>query len=662
MTGREWPRVFHSDVNIFGGNSGHGDVKYVWELNRFHFLPLLGKAWQLTGEDIYARGVVQLIEDWIGANPYKLGINWSSMLELAVRSLSWLHALSLIDGSPALDESARSRIAANLLLHGQCIREHLSTYFSPYNHLIGEAAALYAIGTALETERAKEWLRTGREILETEVPRQWYEDGGTVEQASGYHYFTLGFYLQALLLARANGREHAVLLTSVERAAEFGMHLVRPDGLTSMIGDGDEGHALQLLRPTFWDFRPFTAVVAALTGRADLAHVGGPLPEDAWWLTGISESLQAVPASSSAGTSSSTLLAASGYAIMRSDESAKANWLLFDCGELAHGVRTDDVPSAAHGHADALSIEVCAFGKPALIDPGFYTYNGALPWHTHFRNTEGHNALTVDGRSQAVFRGRLKWSNGPSVKHSDWFASDAFDHIVASHDAWKRLLHIEHFRRVLFLKPNLWIVRDDVVGSGQHAIDRHWHCTAVPRELGPAAFSVDVGAGEALSVQALEDGARMTVRSGLDDPGGGWAATGYETKVSAPYVQVHASLALPATLYTIIEACPNDHPTWAHSRQADRLLLERGDERIVCRFTGSEAPLASRVSWTHSIGGTLMGAGVINGTTLGEEASPVARLAAPGSAGWIRRSPQPSLQSTVALATAGSRSTPEETR
>ena len=38
-----WPSDFHTRVRIFDGNSGNGDVKYVWELNRHQFLRCSGK-------------------------------------------------------------------------------------------------------------------------------------------------------------------------------------------------------------------------------------------------------------------------------------------------------------------------------------------------------------------------------------------------------------------------------------------------------------------------------------------------------------------------------------------------------------------------------------------------------------------------------------------
>lgn len=618
VSGTAWPHVFHTRVNIFGGDVGHGDVKYVWELNRFQYLPTLGKAWRLTGDERFATRAIALIRDWIEANPYKIGINWASMLELSVRSLAWLHTLALVSDAPAL-AAARKSVTASLLMHGQCIHEHLSTYFSPYNHLVGEAAALYAIGRVISTADSQKWADTGSLILEREEGRQWYADGGSVEQASGYHHFTLGFYLQKHLLQRQE-RAQASSDVALERAFDFTARLIRPDGRLPMLGDADEGKALSLQQHHPWDFRSYLAVGASLFRRADWKALAGPhLPVDALWLVGP-EGLQAYDSlTPSLPQAASGLLRASGYAVMRSGWDRDANYLLFDCGELADGVRTDDVSSAAHGHADALSIELTAFGTPLLVDPGFYTYNGPLPWHTYFRDTHAHNALTVDGRSQAVFRGRLKWSHGPHVSIGHWFTSPIADSVSASHDAWNRADgDIVHTRGVLYLKPGLWIIRDEVSGSGEHDVARHWHCTVPPVPSGSSSFDLTAGSAGLLSVAWAETQANLVLSTGADVPDGGWMATGYELREPAPSATVAVRVQLPAVLYTVLQALPGDSQRWVIDSdvRSTGISMRRGEELLVCAYgrQGDTVQTDAEVAWLATDAAGAHRAGIVNGT------------------------------------------------
>ena len=418
LSRNDWPMRFHTGIKIFDGDREHGDVKYVWELNRHQFLTTLGKAYRLSGDHRYASAVVELLQHWIRANPYKVGVNWTSALEVAIRSLSWCQVLEFIHDSSALDSGKRQIILRSLYQHGHYIDNHLSFFFSPYNHLIGEAAALYIIGSLLSwLKPARRWKGKGWAILERELPNQFHADGGTVEQAISYHHFTLGFYLHGFLLRRRLGLEiPSGMEFLLEKAFEFSMYMTRPDGLVPMIGDGDEGKAIDLLQNSIWDFRPLLAIGAVLFQRADFKTIAGPFPPDAAWLLGLEgwkkyESLQ-----DTAPKDNSKVLPKSGYCIMRTGWDRQSHYLSFDCGDIAAGVPKGDIASAAHGHADALSIEVAAYGVPILVDPGFYTYNGDEQWHRYFRETEAHNTIVVDGCSQAEYRGRLKWSHAPDTK------------------------------------------------------------------------------------------------------------------------------------------------------------------------------------------------------------------------------------------------------
>src|SRR5208283_5236598 len=88
-----------------------GDHKVTWELNRHQHLVTLAKAGLLSGNDNdkYVRELVAQWRSWIKANPYPLGINWASTLEVAFRSLSWIWVDQLLAG--AADYAARGGTA-----------------------------------------------------------------------------------------------------------------------------------------------------------------------------------------------------------------------------------------------------------------------------------------------------------------------------------------------------------------------------------------------------------------------------------------------------------------------------------------------------------------------------------------------------------------------
>ena len=188
-------RLFRGTPFGSSTSSSVGDHKVTWELNRHQHFVTLAKAWCLTHDDRYVKELVAQWYDWQRANPYPLGINWGSSLEVAFRSLSWLWAKFLLADCPALPAAFEKDLLRGLARNGLYIENFLSTYFSPNTHLIGEAVALFFIGTLCpEIRLAPRWKRDGWRILEEERGRQVRPDGVYFEQALHYHVYALDFF------------------------------------------------------------------------------------------------------------------------------------------------------------------------------------------------------------------------------------------------------------------------------------------------------------------------------------------------------------------------------------------------------------------------------------------------------------------------------------
>src|SRR5580704_1137718 len=191
-----------------------GDHKITWELNRHQHLVTLAKAWLLTqgqdkkeetNADKYLRELIAQWRGWIKANPYPLGINWGSTLEVAFRSLSWIWVDQLLAGAPE-QSTFHAELAPALAFHGRYIERFLTTYFSPNTHLLGEALALFFLGSLYPwMPRASRWKECGWRIMLREAERQVRPDGVYFEQSLHYHVYALDFFLYARLLAARYG-------------------------------------------------------------------------------------------------------------------------------------------------------------------------------------------------------------------------------------------------------------------------------------------------------------------------------------------------------------------------------------------------------------------------------------------------------------------------
>ena len=469
-SGKRTPLVHWSKLDYLNPDVA-GDKKVTWELSRHQYFVTLGQAYLLTGDEKYARAVAKHLDSWMDANPPKLGINWTSSLEVAFRSLSWLWALNFFKSSPSLNTETCKRVWKFLYLNARHLESYLSTYFSPNTHLTGEALGLFFIGTLLpEFKEAKRWQDLGSRILVEELSTQVRSDGVFFEQTSYYHRYTTEFYLQFLLLARANNFDLPQQVeATLASMLDFLLYLTRPDGTTPFIGDDDGGRLTMLDDRPPNDFRSTLAAGAVALNRGDYKFVANGALESLCWLLGVEglERFESIAAQQPAETSKA--FRAGGYFMMRDGWTRESNYLLFDCGP--HGSL-----ASGHGHSDELSIVVAARGRTVLVDPGTCTYTGNKHLRDWFRSSHAHNTVTLDGQSASVSAGTFCWQTIAQCKQRQWISNEHFDFVSGEHDGFMRLPQPATVRReILFLKPDYWVIRDLIDSEGNHQVDVRFH-------------------------------------------------------------------------------------------------------------------------------------------------------------------------------------------
>ena len=531
-----WPKTFFNKIQESNGPGG-ADPKHVWEINRHQFLITLGRAYFLTSQPKYASAIASIIGDWIAHNPYNEGINWCSSLELAVRALSWIWALELCHQSEEIiDNNFRRLVGASLTEHGTHLERHLSIYSSPYNHLVGEAFGLMLIGAMLGVES---WERKGWEVMASRIEEQFHPDGMSVEQATYYHHWTLGFYLLAIVFRWLNNKTvEDFVLRRVEKALECSMLMMRPDGTQPMFGDIDNARSLYAGFVHSWDFRGLLSIGAAIFGREDFKFAAGGKEEDLLWLVPdeLLKQYRMLPSKKPGVTS--VALPDSGYWVFRDNWTPDSNYLCFDCGPIAAGLRKDGIPSAAHGHADALSFELCAKGEPLLIDSGFYTYFGAPVWHRGFREEQAHNTIVVEGGQQAVYAGMMAWKyvKRPQV---DFWDVKSNDKMVQGRIALRKDLQV--CRLIKYINQTFWIVKDWIEGIKRKEKVSIWlhFDPSVTLDMTDTKSRIILARKKdaGVTIQFL-DPCRLNVYRAGPMPSQGWVSKGYDMKQRAWAVQV----------------------------------------------------------------------------------------------------------------------------
>jgi len=480
-TGHRWPRTFSGDLPLYELPQGV-DVKYVWELNRLQALVHLAQAWRISGEARFAIRARELALDWIAQNPCYQGVNWTSALEPAMRVLAWLWSLAALADWSGWQRDDQSRILACLADHGHFLAEQGSHYSSPYNHLMGEATALYVLGRWLQgLPEAARWERLGRETLSSQAPLQFYEDGFSVEQSTSYHFYTLGFLLQAATVARQAGDSWPELDRTIRRAVPAALAYAQPDYSWPAVGDLDSARALPVLPENRWDFSGLMGLASAFLGEPASRLPGQQPGAELAWLLG-SAGLAAWRRLPLRDLPAGHFLPQSGLVVSRFAGNDSAEWLAFDVGPLGAGLHADATPSVGHGHADTLQVLLYADGAPVWTDPGMRAYAGPLREVNAFRTAAAHNTVEIEGRPVARPTGRLAWS---AVREPEERKALLTDSATFGHGSLDYGQGFRHERCVLHVfGQGVWIA-DLVAGPDPVVIRWNWNFPWAPEEEVP---------------------------------------------------------------------------------------------------------------------------------------------------------------------------------
>jgi hypothetical protein len=336
------------------------DIKIPWELSRFYQAPILGHAYLFTNDEKYLRALTEQIKDWIGSNPYRFGVNWLCPMEVAIRSLNWIYAISLVRSS--LDCNSAELISCSLYDHFEYLEHNWEFYDSrTSNHylsnIVGYLACswFFSVGPEKTNWAVKE--------LFAEMEKTVFEEGANYEGSTAYHGLVTELFWHGLLMVAA--LQYDIPDTVREKFArmqEFATWTARLN-----IGDDDSG------RVTNYPLYQSPKVLwkqELLPNRFD------------------SESLH--------------------YPQFGLSLVAHQNWFV----TLRHHAYQARQPSG-HFHNDVGSCTLAAMkGKnriPLFVDPGSYLYTPSQNWRNYFRSAMNHNSFTLLDTEPVPLDDRL-WS------------------------------------------------------------------------------------------------------------------------------------------------------------------------------------------------------------------------------------------------------------
>lgn len=439
------------------------DPKLTWEPARFGWAFVLGRAYRLSGNEIYAEAFWRHFETFDAANPSNRGPNWTSGQEVGIRLMTLAWAGQIFSASTHSTPERLSRLATSIAQHARRIPPTLLYARSQNNnHLLTEAAALYTASLALpQHPDSAKWQALGQKWLVWCFTHQIDRYGEYVQHSTNYHRLVLQTALwvkslenreQRVESSQNHSTVHGLPPTVGENlalATHWLLSLLDPDsGRVPNLGANDGALIFPLSTCPFDDYRP----VAQAAAQAFLGYNIGPglWDEMSLWF-GVPRS---EPLTDAQRYPSDHIYAPHSWAYLRA-------------------VEFKSRPS----HADQLHLDLWWRGLNIAQDAGTYLYNAAPPWDNRLTSTLVHNTVSVDGQEQMTRAGRflyLDWANAIGKRHFE-SGADFIQRISAQTDAYTRL-GIHHNRTVTVYENERWLVEDELSNpSAQlHTFRLHW--------------------------------------------------------------------------------------------------------------------------------------------------------------------------------------------
>jgi hypothetical protein len=536
-----------------------GDVKYLWELNRHLQLVTLAQAWHLGRDDRYLDGCRRFIVSWIDDNPYPIGINWTSSLELALRLTNWAFAWHMLGGesSPLFEGEAgaylRERWLGNVRQHCHFVRGYLSRHSSANNHLLAELMGLLvaAMVWPLWPESAR-WRATAASEFEGQALLQTAPDGVNREQAIYYQHEVMDMMLICGLLGRRNGTLFgAPFWARLEAMMEYVRAVLDRSGNVPMIGDSDDALMVRFSQEAAWNpYRSLLATGAVLFDRSDFAFAATRFDDKSRWLLGDAAATRFEALKTAPRAERRRAFPDGGYYVLGSSFDEPDEIIAtFDCGPLGY------LSIAAHGHADALALTLSARGRQLLVDCGTFAYHTETLWRNYFRSTAAHNTVRIDGIDQSTIGGNFLWLQKAQARCTALELDGPQPYVEGEHDGYTRLRDpVMHRRRVSYSPSRKrFEIVDSIDCKGEHAVELFWHFAETCDVQSNGSRIVATAGDIRLLMSFSEAPLALRFARGEDLPPLGWLSRRFDQKTPITTAVCAAKTRGTMRLTTIIE-------------------------------------------------------------------------------------------------------------
>ena len=553
FSGREFEKKFAKSINIrqFDDLS----AKNVWEINRLQFIPQLAIQYNKSGDIALLHKIVDLNISWIDNNPYLIGVNWYSNIEVNLRLINWFFTWEILDVEMLCNKHEWFKDFTEKIwlpvIYKHCYysKANPSKYSSANNHLISEYAGLFIAASKWKFSESAQWLNYAKKGLETEIVKQ-HVNGINKEEAAEYIQFITDFLLITYVVGKKTNNSFSEKYEkTLNEIAEYIYLFTDIKTNFPRYGDEDDGRVVKLyLTQNDNNFKSILSSAAILfasekyktkSNGYDLKNqiLFGKEGQKNYDSLAISDNLQ-----------SSFFFEKEGHLIFRKQKAIfKEIYLHFDAAPLGY------LAIAAHGHADALSFVMNINGREFFIDSGTYSYHIAKKWREYFVGTTAHNTICIDDLNQAYHASDTMWLNHYKCDTLSVIANDDYECVEASHTGYK---NVQHRRKIEFNKVEESFTITDyltVTDNKEHSILLHFHLHPEIEILETSKSNYKLSDKQKIKLRIECDNQLVTkIIKGSEDPVLGWYSPSFMQKCPTNVIQGKQKINSNTTLITKI--------------------------------------------------------------------------------------------------------------
>lgn len=486
------------------------DNELRWQLHRHKWFTPMGKAYRLSGDEKYAKEWACQYLDWIKKNPlapveqeaYELvsagevkgtaenvRFAWRP-LEVSNRLEDQTSQFLLFLPSVWFTPAFLTEFLVNYHRHAVHI---LGNYSAQGNHLLFEAQRMVYAGAFFpEFADAPVWRESGIDILNREVEKQVYPDGGQYELDPHYHLAAINIFCKALRMADVNGFRSefpAGYIETVKRMIEFYANVCFPDYSNPCFSDAKLGSRPAEVR-NYQQWLTLFPDCEWIRYYATEGREGKPLPY----------------LSHGAVTS--------GFFTLRNSWQPDATVMVLKAGPKGEW----------HCQPDNGTFELWFNGKNLFPDSGSYVYAGddeVMKLRNWFRQTRVHNTLTLDGKNLETTRSVTRY----------WQPEGDTPVLVTENPHYAGL---KHRRTIFFADQAYFVIVDEAVGEAEGTVNLNFHLAEGPVNVDAQKYTVTTCyEGESqVKLQCFPE------RKALLNEYEGWRSTAYRVRVPRTSVAV----------------------------------------------------------------------------------------------------------------------------